>query len=248
MTDNKERNFKYHNAIFRYALLAAVLLILSSATVGVLAKYVRSDDSAYKQADIAEFYFLTDLEENTPDDPYPVYDGNIEFTVMNHDLLNICQRNISYNVSVNGSTHTSNASLSGNVKSEKKYSVTAQQDGDYTVEIKSTAPYAKTIKLYFRVNTHYDRSFYTVTKHVGWVELDIYTGKDSGDITVAYGNLQPDNTIALTSDWKAGASKSGTLTSLKAYSHYKLIFFGDYNDENDPFTLTQSGETLTKGE
>lgn len=218
-----------------YLFLVALLMLVATGTVGVLAKYATNFTSAYKQADTAEFWFLTDLAENTAETPYEVYDGTIRFTVMNHDLLNVSEREIQYTVSLeSGNTYT----LSANTEAKQDFAIDVV-DGNYKVEIQSKSPYFKTITLYFRVNTHYADSFYTVTEHSGWCELDLYTGEDSSDVTVTYSG-QPDNTIALTANWTADGS--GTLRGLASYSHYKLIFFGSTG-----FSLTQNGKTLQKG-
>lgn len=224
-----------------YILLVAVLILAAAVTAGVLAKYITGFLSGYKQADAAEFYFLTDLAENTSSDPYPIYDGIIRFTVKNHDLLNKAQRKIIYSVSLDGTAKESGLILTGNAESEKTFAIPAGED-NHTVTITSSSPYAKTITLYFRVNTHYADGFYTVTPHGGWLELELYTGEKDTSVTVNFGTLQPDNTLALMADWSA--SGSGTLTGLTPYSHYHLIFFGDTSTE---FTLTnQDGKPLPK--
>lgn len=261
MAHPNKKTASRHPGLLIAALLAAVVI-----TSLVLAKYQTNLPSAYKQANAAEFVFLTDLSPNTAENPYPVYDGTINFTVRNYDALNTAEKEIAYTVSVTKSPGGSSPEIfidgekkadsvltsapgEGKIKSSSVVAIPAE-DGDYTVTVSAEKPFAKTITLHFQVNTHYADSFYTLTPHKGWMELDLYTGEKTDDdgisVTINYGSYQPDSTLLLTSGWQT-ADKSGTLTGLSPHSHYPLIFFGTYDDKT-PFQLFQNGKLLEKGE
>lgn len=262
MARHYKRHSKEHKKASSYVLLFATLLLISALiTVGVFAKYMVSLNSAYKQADAAEYYFLTDLAENSESNPYPVYDGTITFNVKNYDFLNISEKDTAYSVSIESAPEGNTSiilidgvekafgTLAQNAQSSNNIAISVSKDGIYKVTATSSSPYAKTITLYFKVNTHYADSFYTLNFHNGWsdksdwLEVDIYTGESGNPVSVKYGNLQPDNTISYTADWYASSSSTTkVLNDLAPYSHYHLIFFVTGDDY--VLSLSQNGSEL----
>lgn len=246
----KQKNSFNKPKITLLAICLIVGVLITTATVTVLAKYVFSQNSAYKQIDTAKFYFLTDFDENDLLTPYDCYDGVVNFNIYNYDLLNMSTVNIDYEVFVDGTSYKT-GQIEGNAKNYDAIAIGFSDSFEaktYKVTVKATGPFIKEYNYYFRVDTHYADSFYTVTNHDddGFVELDIYVGESDKSISVFYGSLQPDNTIMLIADWQAGINKTEVLTTITPHSHYKLIFFGKY-DMATPFKLTQNHHDLQQG-
>lgn len=237
----------------RRFLIAALLVCLCLAltlTAVTIAKYAL-DSREDKLGIVAgeDFIFYANLEENTSATPYPVYDGEINFTLKNNNALIATPSPITYTVEVSGGAGTikvddvvynSPQTLTRDSDGEDHVAISGLNNGSYTVTVQSTAPYTKTITLYFTVERTDDRTYYTVTSHDSWCELDIYTGADASPITVDYTGA-PDNTDSRMATWiKDGV---GVLQDLEPYAHYKLVFFNVSSD----FVLTQNGDAVAQG-
>lgn len=242
----KQTNIKSRLLIAALVLCLALVATLATFTV---AKYIldsKQDDLGIVEG--ADFVFYSDLSENTADAPYKVYDGEINFRLKNYNALITTQNEITYTVSVSGGAGTilvdgaaygTSQTLTKDSDGEDLVSISGLGNGLYTVTVSSTAPYAKTFELYFSVERTDDRTYYTVTRHDTWCELDIYTGASASDVTVEYTGA-PDNTDDRMETWQKNSS--GVLRDLESYAHYKLIFFNA-----STFRLTQDGETVEQG-
>lgn len=236
----------------RRFLIAALLVCLCLAltlTAVTIAKYAL-DSREDKLGVVAgeDFIFYANLGENSSDTPYPVYDGEINFTLKNNNALIATPSPITYTVEVSGGAGTIQVdgadynaaqTLTKDSDGEDHVAISGLNNGTYTVTVKSTAPYTKTITLYFAVERVNDHTYYTITEHDSWCELDIYTGADASPITVDYTGA-PDNTDSRMAAWVKDGD--GVLQNLTSYAHYKLIFFNASS-----FTLTQNGEPIQQG-
>ena len=236
---------------FLIAALLVCLCLAASLTVLTIAKYVL--DSREENLGIVageDFIFYTTLDENTEATPYLVYDGEINFTLKNNNALIATSPPITYTVAISGDVGTIKVDgeaynapqiLTGDADGgEDHVAISGLTDGLYAVTIQSTAPYTKAIRLYFKVELTNDRTYYTVTYHDTWCELDIYTGADASPILIDYTGA-PDNTDSRMATW--GMDGEGELHGLTPYAHYKLIFFNVSED----FVLTQNQTPLEQG-
>jgi len=221
----------------------AVLVTFAAVTI---AKYILdSKEASLGIVEGEDFIFYSTPDENTADTPHMVYDGEFNFTLKNYNELITTPSNIVYTIALSGGTGTIQVdgapyeaaqTMTGGSQIEHNVAISGLANGQYTVTIQSSEPYVKSIVLYVTVEIPEVESYYKITKHDTWCELDIYTGSDASDITIEYMGA-PDNTDSRMADWEKNSV--GTLTNLEAYAHYKLVFYNVYY-----FELTQSETSL----
>lgn len=224
--------------------LVALAIIVCGAGIHTFARFISSkSETAVIQAEA--FYFTSDkLSTDAP--VYSVCGDSFTVNLSNSEFGNRSGSDIMFTLTVTGGTCADSGgsvSTSGNVRTYtgctlprsgeneavKTLSITAEEDS-VTVVATSVSPYVKTLSATFR-RAFTDNATYRVTDFGVYSLLEIFTGAETSEITVNYGdNLSPDNTNPLMSDW-TGAERSGTLSGLTAQSHYSLIFFENAEDD-----------------
>lgn len=191
--------------------ILAIFLIATCTFVSLYAKYLKTKESNLGiQSD--KFYFTLELLGDTNEEAdlskeYTLYGGDsklIPFTIQNYfDELRINQTDITYNVSVTeGSEYASvdlvtEQSFNGGIQQEKECILTIN-DGyahntKVVVEVTSTAPYVKTMKLIFILSTFESNLHVFINDSVGslYLELIIDSNVDvvAKNISIDYSSI-----------------------------------------------------------
>ena len=237
------------------ALLAVLLLCLLLG--GLLAKY-RSDDQRQAQLTASEFHFTSDyLEETIASYTITDWQDGFDIQLYNYEKENtaqITQEDITYRVSLSGSTNWNSFTDSNDGKfaksTEKKIQkihinapVGASQGDTVTVEITTTAPFVKTLSATFTMAGK-NQPDYTITDQGdGTVALQIQSNGYSGELQISWAaeKYDPDNTNQYMRRW-ADSSPQGTI-SVEKNTTYELLFFK--NTTENVTTQRGSGTSIT---
>ncbi len=233
-------------------LLCLFVLFVFGCIGGSYAKYV-SEKKTNAGITPNEFYFTSDyLKEVRSGDTVPtykVYADSVKFTVANNDGVNYAECDIKYTVSITAgsggslSTGGDKTLTAGESEKSETHTLKGTAGQTYTVTAASTSPYSMTLTAKFQFISVDDESYYTLTDKGTYIELDIYTASTvPSSIAVNYGtSLAPDNTNSLMSGWID--STRGTINTLEAHSHYKLVFI-----KNDTTVYEAKRAELGSGE
>lgn len=208
-------------------------LVLAMVGTGVLGKYIANEEGT-SYIDATDFIYECNLENeqtyyinpsSTPD--------SINCIVVNYIGSKISEDDITGTVKLTksgvqvGETHNFNLTKNVKTKLEIEMAVLSLIPGEeYTMEVKTTSPYSKTITSTFIVNDYSSISSYSIVDNGGWVEVEIKIGAvlPTSGITINYSELAPDNTNPLMSDWVSNSSNVISNSELETNSVITLIF------------------------
>lgn len=232
----KKLNDRFPGQKFRIqAFLLVTALILSVTSGVVFARYVLKEDHS-GLAEAESFYFESNyLKEGGAE--YTVYTGSVDITITNSDGLNTTPEMITY-TTTGMNANGQNQILGGDTQNINTYTVSGIDGDAINVSATSSSPYARTLSAIFSFKNPGENTVYEIKDQGYYITLDIYTGMNTQNITVNYGNdLAPDNTNEKIKDWVTGSA--GTLSGLSPNAHYSLIFF-----KNNSMDYAQIGQQI----
>lgn len=251
----KHRRNRLTTVLAVVAVLSAVLT--ASLAWGAMAKYThQSNREGLVRA--KEFYFTSDyLATNNPE--YTLNPGNAEtasvtFELRNYDGLLVSELDVNYTITVtdNDSENDATVTIGGDGKittGETKEVVTLSNlrlGMSYTVEVKGSNGYEKTLYATFTVKKPNEGIFYNTKKVGDYVLVTVWTeNATASDIVVTVPtNFIPDATDVALSGWTTGAG-SVAMENLDAYESRSYRFF--QNGGNiDAIVVTAGGNAVTK--
>lgn len=240
-------------------LIAVLAVVAISGTL--LARYIATSQAVAEMIS-ADFHISSNYLEETAQS-YTVTDWGegISFQIYNYEKENLAQ------IAAEEITYTIDAPSGWTVTVEEAGQEVAPQNGKYTigggtmiaqtvtlvpgedaatsgtVEVKTTAPYRKTLSATFTVDAM-QTAQYSVTDKGNYVVLTVYSNDYADPVTVNWTEaFSPDNTNSLMASW-LDTYKTGTFTT-QANTTYELIFFKNTADTYS--TDITSGTTITIG-
>lgn len=240
----RRRNRKYrrlrrtYTAILAVVFLCAVLLCAQA----LLARYKTSNETQAEMIS-AQFHissnYLGNVSENKVFSVVDWGDG-IDVQLYNYEKENvalIAADAIRYKVTVTNGTFSVSDGASPVTPSGEEYTlpksasrisqilhISPSGSGDVVVTVKTTAPFAKTLKATFKINSKLKPDYIIEDQSNGTVKLTVYSNDYEGSITVEWdaGKFSPDNTNKLMETW-SDVTKLGSFTA-ESNTVYELLF------------------------
>jgi len=240
----RRRNRKYrrlrrtYTAILAVVVLCAVLL----CSQALLARYKTSNETQAEMIS-AQFHissnYLGNVSENKEFSVVDWGDG-IDVQLYNYEKENvalIAADAIRYKVTVTNGTFSVSDGASPVTPSGEEYTlpksasrisqilhISPSGSGDVVVTVKTTAPFAKTLKATFKINSKLKPDYIIEDQSNGTVKITVYSNDYEGSITVQWdaGKFSPDNTNKLMETW-SDVTKLGSFTA-ESNTVYELLF------------------------
>lgn len=236
-------------------LAAAAVLMVALAAGSAAAKYLRTSEKKVNPVTTHIFYFTSNLlaenGENCPDIYLNAGTTAIDIELRNYeDELRWANIDVGYKVTVqkwNDSTSTwetaslvsgtpsLTGTLTGNVKTSDKISLTGLSAGRYKVTAVGSNGYVKTLSAFFQILPS-DAAVYKYldTSDTACVVLTVWTSNITGNCTIAYSGsapLVPDTTESVMSGWTTETSPWTDSTSFTSYPYASKTyrFLGDHS-------------------
>lgn len=240
---------KQNNKTWTLRVLIVAVLLLSCLTSGILAKYAKREETDVSVG-AAEFYFRSDLlkEENTT---YVLNASTQTVTLYlyNHaDALRVSQMDIVCTVTASGglTVQKDTDTLQKDDVSQIAVRISGFQPGEtYTVTATGEGGYKQTLTAKFTVRT-VDEGFYQYTdcSKQGKVELIVWTGNKSGQVTFTIpAGLIPDRR----DPFFEGFTGDTVTFTIDAHSlkKFKFILAADYTG-TPKFTVKLNGSIVAE--
>lgn len=226
---------------FRLVVLAALIMAALGAGVFTFARYILQEQRDVL-AEAGAFYFSSDyLRPKSEKAVYDIYTKTFDINLYASEGSNTSDVAIGYTAAVTGGTPaTSTGTIAANSNEPAKLTITPDGGAKQVTVSVTTTPYNKPLFATFCLKDPGASSHYKVQDCGSYCVLTLYTGSSPGNITINYGNLAPDNTNEMMSNW---SDTSGTLTNLTANATYTLIFFGSASSTSGAIVL--EGNTIS---